>query len=80
MDINLAVFFYKSGVIFYSEWAWEGYGALGYSLLYNFLCFIPDAAIALIAAVAVLSSKSFNAFMTSEGHAFQNSYSAEKHD
>lgn len=48
-----------SGYYVFSSWAWEGYGAFAYSVVYNLFCFV-DLAIVLIPAFAMFSSKSFN--------------------
>ncbi len=47
-----------SGYYVFSSWAWPGYGALSYSVVYNLFCFV-DLAIVLIPAFAIFSSKSF---------------------
>lgn len=61
-----------SGVIFYGEWiAWEGWWQdhlVAYSFAYNGAFLIPDTVLTAVAAIGVLSSKSFNGFMaTSAG-------------
>ncbi|MBO4594295.1 MAG: energy-coupled thiamine transporter ThiT [Clostridia bacterium] len=45
-----------SGYYVFSSWAWEGYGALAYSLVYNLFCFV-DLAIVLVPAVVIFSNK-----------------------
>lgn len=45
-----------SGYYVFSSWAWEGYGALAYSVVYNLFCFV-DLAIVLIPAFGIFSSK-----------------------
>ena len=47
-----------SGYYVFSSWAWPGYGALSYSVVYNLFCFV-DLAVVLIPAFAIFSSKSF---------------------
>ena len=47
-----------SGYYVFSSWAWEGYGALAYSVVYNLYCFV-DLAIVLIPAFAMFNSKAF---------------------
>ena len=47
-----------SGYYVFNSWAWEGYSALAYSVVYNLYCFI-DLAIVLIPAFAMFSSKAF---------------------
>ena len=47
-----------SGYYVFSSWAWEGYGALAYSVVYNLFCFV-DLAIVLIPAFGIFSSKAF---------------------
>lgn len=46
-----------SGYYVFSSWAWEGYGAFAYSVVYNLFCFV-DLAIVLIPAVVIFSNKS----------------------
>lgn len=48
-----------SGYYVFSSWAWEGWGALAYSLVYNLYCFV-DLAVLLVPAVAIFSSPAFN--------------------
>ena len=48
-----------SGYYVFSSWAWEGYGPLAYSLVYNLFCFV-DLAVLLVPAFAMFSSKSFS--------------------
>lgn len=45
-----------SGYYVFSSWAWEGYGALAYSLVYNLFCFV-DLAIVLVPGVVIFSNK-----------------------
>ena len=47
-----------SGYYVFSSWAWEGYGPLAYSLVYNLFCFV-DLAVLLVPAFVMFSSKSF---------------------
>ena len=47
-----------SGYYVFSYWAWEGYGALSYSLVYNLFCFV-DLAVLLVPAIFMFSSKAF---------------------
>ena len=47
-----------SGYYVFSSWAWEGYGALAYSLVYNLFCFV-DLAVLLAPAFIMFSSKGF---------------------
>lgn len=44
-----------SGYFVFSSWAWEGFGALAYSAVYNLFVFV-DLAVVLVAAAAMLSS------------------------
>ncbi len=44
-----------SGYFVFSSWAWEGFGALAYSAVYNLFVFV-DLAVVLVAAAAILSS------------------------
>ncbi len=77
-----------AGVLFWAQGidflAWHGdlvgTAAWGYSATYNFLFLGPDTAIAIIAAVLLLSSKAFNAFMASSCHALKNPDAAHKDD
>jgi thiamine transporter len=46
-----------SGYYVFNSWAWEGYSAIGYSLVYNIYCFV-DLAIVLIPAFGIFASKS----------------------
>ena len=47
-----------SGYYVFSSWAWPGYGALAYSVVYNLFCFV-DLAVILIPATLLFVSKSF---------------------
>ena len=47
-----------SGYYVFSSWAWEGYGALAYSLVYNLFCFI-DLAVVLVVGTVAFSNKGF---------------------
>ena len=47
-----------SGYYVFSSWAWPGYGALAYSVVYNLFCFV-DLAVLLVPAVLLFVSKSF---------------------
>lgn len=47
-----------SGYYVFSSWAWEGYGPLAYSLVYNLFCFV-DLAVLLVPAFVIFNSKSF---------------------
>ena len=47
-----------SGYYVFSSWAWEGYSALAYSVVYNSFCFV-DLAVLLFPAIAMFSSKAF---------------------
>lgn len=51
-----------SGVIFYAEWAWEGWGVVAYSFAYNSF-FLIDAFIAVSAGIAIFSSRAFMHYM-----------------
>ena len=68
-----------AGVLFYSEFAWEGWSTVTYSLAYNSFVLI-DFAVAIVAGIALLSSKAFNAFMASKGDALKNTNTAAKND
>jgi len=68
-----------SGVIFFSEWAWDGWAVLPYALVYNSFI-LADAAIALIGGAFVLSSQTFNRFMAAPRNALQNADAAHKND
>ncbi len=46
-----------SGYYVFSSWAWPGYSAIGYSVVYNLFCFV-DLAIVLIPAIGLFASKS----------------------
>lgn len=46
-----------SGYYVFSSWAWEGYGAFAYSVVYNLFCFV-DLAIVLVPAFGIFASKS----------------------
>lgn len=73
-----------SGVIFYAEYiAWGGWWLnhlWAYSFAYNAAFFVPDTAIALAAAVGVLSSKAFNALMASSANTFKNTDATKEHN
>ncbi len=56
-----------SGVIFYSEWAWEGWGVWAYSFAYNAFILI-DTVIAVATGFAMLSSRTFSKFMLSSSN------------
>ena len=45
-----------SGYYVFSSWAWEGYGAFAYSVVYNLFCFV-DLAVLLVPAVAIFANK-----------------------
>ncbi len=47
-----------SGYYVFSSWAWEGYGALAYSIVYNLFCFV-DWVIVLIPACFIFTNKGF---------------------
>lgn len=70
------------GVVFWGEWiAWGGWWqshVWAYSFAYNAAFLVPDTVIALCAAIGLLSSKSFNAFMASSANALQNSDTGAK--
>lgn len=52
-----------SGAIFFGEYAWDGWAAWPYSLVYNSFSII-DAAIAIGVASVLFANKAFEAFMT----------------
>ena len=68
-----------SGAIFFAEYAWDGWGAWPYSLVYNLFTII-DAVIALLVGFALLSNKAFNAFMAKSFNGQQNTASAKEND
>lgn len=45
-----------SGYYVFSSWAWEGYGAFAYSVVYNLFCFV-DLAIVLVPAAFIFGNK-----------------------
>ncbi|MBR5388949.1 MAG: energy-coupled thiamine transporter ThiT [Clostridia bacterium] len=45
-----------SGYYIFYSWAWEGYGPLAYSVIYNLFCFV-DLAIVLVPAVTIFSNR-----------------------
>ena len=48
-----------SGYYVFSSWAWEGYGPLAYSMVYNLFCFV-DLAIVLVPAAAIFGNKTLS--------------------
>lgn len=68
-----------SGIIFYGDYAQWGLASVPYAFVYN-LYFIADAAIAIIAGIALLSSKTFNRFMAVSCNTLQNSNATGKND
>ena len=68
-----------SGALLFGEYAWDGWSVWPYSFAYNAF-FLIDAAVTIVAAAGVLSSKAFNRFMTVPPHALQNPDTAEDHD
>ena len=53
-----------SGAIFFGEYAWEGWAAWPYSIVYNSYVLI-DTLIVVLVAIALLSNKAFNKYMAS---------------
>ena len=47
-----------SGYYVFSSWAWEGWGALAYSFVYNLYCYV-DLAIVIAVGLVAFSSKAF---------------------
>ncbi len=68
-----------SGAIFFGEYAWAGWGAWPYSLVYNLFSVI-DAVIAIAVGFALLSNKAFNTFMTKSFNGLQNSTRTQEND
>lgn len=68
-----------SGAIFFKEYAWEGWGAWGYSFVYN-LFSVADAAIAVAIGAALFANKAFDAFMAKSFHAEKRSDASAKDD
>lgn len=66
-----------SGVLFWAQgidfliWSGDllGFAALSYSFTYNILFLLPDTAIALLLAIPLFKSLSFDGFMTGSGNA-----------
>ncbi len=52
-----------SGILFFGEWAGEGYGPVAWGFLYNTVLLV-DSAIAMIVTLMLMSSRSFNLYMT----------------
>ena len=48
-----------SGVIFFADNAWEGWGVFGFSIVYNLTWFAPDILIALVASSILLGNQNF---------------------
>jgi thiamine transporter len=69
-----------AGVLFFSDWAWTGWGVWAYSLVYNATYLPVDFAIAMIGIVGLLSSKAFNTFMASRRNTLQNADTAHEHN
>ncbi|MCI9518759.1 MAG: hypothetical protein HFK08_05805 [Clostridia bacterium] len=75
-----------AGVLFWAQdidfliWSGNlaGAAAWGYSATYNIIFLLPDTLIAVAAGAAILSSKTFNAFMASSCHALKNADAAHK--
>lgn len=75
-----------AGVLFWTQGidflGWQGdlvgAAAWGYSVTYNFLFLGPDTAIAIAAAILILSSKAFNTFMASSCNTLKNPDPAHK--
>ena len=68
-----------SGIFFWGQYAPLEHTAVTWGFLYNTF-FLADAAIALLGAVFLLSSKHFNRFMTASTNTLQNSNSTQKDD
>ncbi len=68
-----------SGAIFFAEYAWAGWGAWPYSLVYN-LSAIVDAAIAVGVGAALFSNQAFNGFMAKSFNAIQKSNASAEND
>ncbi len=68
-----------SGAIFFAEYAWAGWGAWPYSLVYNLFAVI-DAAIAVGVGAALFTNKAFNAFMAKSFHAKKDADGSAKNN
>lgn len=68
-----------SGVIFYSEWAWEDWAVLPYSLAYNSFIVI-DAAISIVIGFLILKSQAFDRLMRTSSNTLQNTNTSTKHN
>ncbi len=68
-----------SGAIFFSEYAWEGWGAWGYSFVYN-LFSVADVAIAVAVGAALLANKAFDTFMASSFNGKNKADGSAKND
>lgn len=66
-----------SGAIFFGEYAWNGWAAWPYSIVYNLFALL-DAAIAIAAGAGLLSSKAFNTLMATPRNTLQNSDTTAK--
>lgn len=79
---TLAGALYWSNNIGFLIWSGDlsGIVALSYSATYNLFFLLPDTIIAAAAGAALLSSKTFNRFMTSSTNAFKNTNTTAKDD
>ena len=68
-----------SGVIFFKESVPDGWGAWGYSLVYNLFA-IADAAIAVGVGAALFANKAFDTFMAKTFHAEKRTDTCAKDD
>ncbi len=62
-----------SGAIFFGEYAWAGWNAWPYSMVYN-LFIIVDTAIAVGVGAALFANKAFNSFLTKSFNAEKKPY------
>ncbi len=68
-----------SGAIFFAEYAWAGWGAWPYSIVYN-LFSVLDMAIAVGIGAALFSYNAFNTLMVKSFNAKKNADTAAKND
>ena len=68
-----------SGAIFFAEYAWEGWGAWPYSMVYNLFA-VLDASIAIGAGSALFSNETFNSFMAKSFNAKKNADACTEND
>ncbi|MBR6773989.1 MAG: energy-coupled thiamine transporter ThiT, partial [Clostridia bacterium] len=68
-----------SGAIFFAEYAWEGWGAWPYSMVYNLFA-VLDAGIAIGAGSALFSNETFNSFMAKSFNAKKNADACAEND